>query len=98
MDNTVTNPLNDFLIKDYKEWGKNKYLSHNNNGIFQSRTFEEFIEEANYLGQYLIDCGYRDKNIGIFSPNSIYIFPLLFHCFLVQPNISITCNLHYCFL
>ena len=40
-------------------------------GKYEGITMGEFIEKVNYLGTYLVNNGYKGKNIGIYSPNSI---------------------------
>ena len=65
----MTNQLNEFLKEDYSKWGSRDYLEEF--GSKKKVTFGEFIEKVNYLAQWFIDKGYKDKNIGIFSPNSI---------------------------
>lgn len=66
---TMTNQLNEFLKEDYTKWGDREYLEELGSG--KKVTFAEYIEDVNYLAAWLIDKGYKDKNIGIFSPNSI---------------------------
>lgn len=65
----MTNELNEFLKEDYSKWGEREYLEEFGTG--KKVTFAAFIEKVNYLAQWFIDNGYKDKNIGIFSPNSI---------------------------
>ncbi|MBP5654748.1 MAG: AMP-binding protein [Clostridiales bacterium] len=63
------NQLNEFLKEDYTRWGSREYLEEFGTG--KKVTFAEFIEDVNYLAQWFISNGYKGKNIGIFSPNSI---------------------------
>jgi len=65
------NELNRFLREDYRKWYDNDYLFEMKDGVYESVTMGEYIEKVNYLATYLIDKGYKGKNIGIYSPNSI---------------------------
>lgn len=65
------NELEKFLRADYEKWKDNDYLHEMVDGKYVGITMGEFIEKVNYLASYLIEKGYKDKNIGIYSPNSI---------------------------
>lgn len=65
------NELEKILRSDYEKWKDNEYLHEMVDGRYQAVTFGEFIEKVNYLATYLINKGYKGKNIGIYSPNSI---------------------------
>lgn len=65
------NELEKILRSDYEKWKDNEYLHEMVDGKYQAVTFGEFIEKVNYLAAYLINKGYKGKNIGIYSPNSI---------------------------
>ena len=65
------NELEKILRSDYEKWKDNEYLHEMVDGKYQAVTFGEFIEKVNYLATYLINKGYKGKNIGIYSPNSI---------------------------
>lgn len=65
------NELEKFLRADYEKWRDIDYLHEMVDGKYVGITFGEFIEKVNYLATYLIDNGYKDKNIGIYSPNSL---------------------------
>ncbi len=65
----MTNQLNEFLKEDYSKWGRRDYLEEFGTG--RKVSFGEFIEDVNYIAAWFINNGYKDKNIGIFSPNSI---------------------------
>ena len=65
------NELEKFLRADYEKWKDNEYLHEMVDGKYVGITFGEFIEKVNYLGTYLVSNGYKDKNIGIYSPNSL---------------------------
>lgn len=67
----MTNQLNDFLKDDYTKWGERAYLHEFRDGAYNTVTFGEYIENVNYFASYLISKGYKGKNIGIYSPNSI---------------------------
>ena len=67
----AVNELERFLRADYEKWRDNDYLHEMRNGKYEGITFGQFIERVNYLATYFITHGYKDKNIGIFSPNSI---------------------------
>ena len=65
------NELEKVLRADYEKWKDNEYLHEMVDGKYVAVTFGEFIEKVNYLATYLIHKGYKGKNIGIYSPNSI---------------------------
>lgn len=65
------NELEKFLRADYEKWRDIDYLHEMVDGKYVGITFGEFIEKVNYLATYLIDNGYKDKHIGIYSPNSL---------------------------
>ena len=65
------NELEKFLRLDYEKWKDNEYLHEMVNGQYVGITFGEFIEKVNYLAACLINRGYKDKHIGIYSPNSL---------------------------
>ena len=65
------NELEKFLREDYEKWNKREYLFEMKDGKYEGITFGEFIEKVNYLASYFIANGYKDKNIGIYSPNSL---------------------------
>lgn len=65
------NELEKFLREDYEKWGDREYLHEMKDGKYESITFAEFIERVNWLGTYFVSNGYKGKNIGIYSPNSI---------------------------
>ena len=65
------NELEKFLRADYEKWRDIDYLHEMVDGKYVGITFGEFIEKVNYLATYLIDSGYKDKHIGIYSPNSL---------------------------
>lgn len=65
------NELEKFLRTDYKNRKDLEYLFEMRNGKYVGITFGEFIENVNYLASYFITHGYKGKNIGIYSPNSI---------------------------
>ena len=65
------NELEKFLRADYEKWKDNDYLHEMVDGKYVGITMGEFIEKVNYLGTYLVNNGYKGKNIGIYSPNSI---------------------------
>ncbi len=65
------NPLDEFLRRDYEQWRDNPFLHHDEGSCVTARTFGQFIEDVNYVGQYLVDLGLKGKNVGIFSPNTI---------------------------
>ena len=67
----MDNCLNDYLKEDYGKWGDREYLHEMKDGAYVSVTFGEYIEKVCYFADYLISKGYKGKNIGIFSPNSI---------------------------
>ena len=67
----MTNQLNEFLKEDYTKWGERPYLHEMCDGSYSTVTFGEYIERVNYFAAYLISKGYKGKNIGIYSPNSI---------------------------
>jgi len=64
------NRLDEFLKRDYEKWKDRPYL-HHEGGAVTDKTFGEFIEDVNYVAEYLVDEGFKDSNIGIYSPNSI---------------------------
>ena len=61
------NTLDNFLKSAYSKWKDREYLHQSG----RAETFGSFIEKVNYLGCYLCKSGFKGKNIGIFSPNSI---------------------------
>ena len=65
------NELEKILRADYEKWKDNEYLHEMVDGKYKAVTFGEFIEKVNYLASYLLSRGYKGKNIGIYSPNSI---------------------------
>lgn len=65
------NELEKFLRADYEKWRDIDYLHEMVDGKYVGITFGEFIEKVNYLATYLIDNGYKNKHIGIYSPNSL---------------------------
>ena len=65
------NELEKFLRADYEKWKDLPYLHEMVNGRYEGITMGEFIEKVNYLGTYFVNNGYKGKNIGIYSPNSI---------------------------
>ncbi len=65
------NPLDEFLRRDYAQWRDAPFLHHDVGSCVTARTFGQFIEDVNYVGQYLVDLGLKGKNVGIYSPNSI---------------------------
>ena len=65
------NELEKFLRADYEKWKDLPYLHEMVDGKYEGITMGEFIEKVNYLGTYLVNNGYKGKNIGIYSPNSI---------------------------
>lgn len=65
------NELEKFLRADYEKWKDLSYLHEMVDGKYVGITFGEFIEKVNYLGTYFVNNGYKGKNIGIYSPNSI---------------------------
>ena len=65
------NELEKFLRADYEKWKDRDYLHEMVDGKYVGITFGEFIEKVNYLATYLISKGYKDKHIGIYSPNSL---------------------------
>lgn len=65
------NELEKILRADYEKWRDIDYLHEMVDGKYVGITFGEFIEKVNYLATYLIDNGYKDKHIGIYSPNSL---------------------------
>lgn len=65
------NELEKFLRADYEKWKELPYLHEMVDGKYVGITFGEFIEKVNYLGTYFVNNGYKGKNIGIYSPNSI---------------------------
>lgn len=65
------NELEKFLRADYEKWRDIDYLHEMVDGKYVGITFGEFIEKVNYLATYLIDSGYKDKHVGIYSPNSL---------------------------
>ena len=65
------NELEQLLRADYEKWKDNEYLHEMIDGKYVGITFGEFIEKVNYLGTYFVKNGYKGKNIGIYSPNSI---------------------------
>ena len=65
------NELEKFLRADYEKWRDIDYLHEMVDGKYVGITFGEFIEKVNYLATYLIDNCYKDKHIGIYSPNSL---------------------------
>lgn len=67
----AVNELEKFLRADYEKWKDIDYLHEMVDGKYVGITFGEFIEKVNYLAKYLIDNGYKDKHIGIYSPNSL---------------------------
>ncbi len=67
----ITNQLNDYLRKDYRQWKERPYLYETKDGTEQMETFGSFIEKTVWLARYLLEKGWGGKNIGIFSPNSI---------------------------
>ncbi len=67
----AVNELEKFLRADYEKWRDIDYLHEMVDGKYVGITFGEFIEKVNYLATYLIDNGYKDKHIGIYSPNSL---------------------------
>lgn len=67
----AVNELENFLRADYEKWRDIDYLHEMVDGKYVGITFGEFIEKVNYLAKYLIDNGYKDKHIGIYSPNSL---------------------------
>ncbi|MBP5565598.1 MAG: AMP-binding protein, partial [Lachnospiraceae bacterium] len=65
------NKLEELLREDYEKWNKNDYLFEMKEGKYEGITFGEFIEKVNYLASYFVSNGYKGKNIGIYSPNSL---------------------------
>ena len=65
------NELEKILRADYEKWKDNEYLHEMKDGKYEAVTFGEFIEKVNFLAAYFISKGYKGKNIGIYSPNSI---------------------------
>lgn len=65
------NELEKFLRADYEKWKDLPYLHEMVDGKYVGITFGEFIEKVNYLGTYFVNNGYKGRNIGIYSPNSI---------------------------
>ena len=65
------NELEKFLRADYEKWKDRDYLHEMVDGKYVGITFGEFIEKVNYLGTYFVNNGYKGRNIGIYSPNSI---------------------------
>lgn len=67
----MNNVLNDYLKQDLAKWGPRPYLHEMVDGAYNTLTFAEFISNVDQFAAYLIDKGYKGKNIGIYSPNSI---------------------------
>ncbi|MCR4688538.1 MAG: AMP-binding protein [Saccharofermentans sp.] len=65
------NELEKFLRSDYAKWKDIPYLHEMKDGSYYGITFGEFIERVNYLAAYMVGHGYKGRNIGIFSPNSL---------------------------
>lgn len=65
------NPLDEFLKRDYAQWRDAPFLHHEAGSCVTARSFGQFIEDVNYVGQYLVDLGLKGRNVGIYSPNSI---------------------------
>ena len=69
--NNGLSKLEQLLRTDYEKWKDRPYLHEMRDGQYNTVTFGEFIGNVNYLGAYFTAHGYRGKNIGIYSPNSI---------------------------
>ena len=63
--------LKNIIKRDYKNWYNDPYIyEKNNKGIYENITFGKFIENSLGIAKYLIDNGYKNKNIIIISENS----------------------------
>ena len=55
----------------YNNWYNDSYIyEKDENGVYKSTTFGKFIEDSLGIAKYLIDNGYKNKNIMIISENS----------------------------
>lgn len=63
--------LKNIIKRDYKEWFNDPYIyEKNKEGVYKYITFGEFIENSLGIAKYLLDEGYKNKNIIIISENS----------------------------
>ena len=65
------NTLDNFVKAAYSNWKEREYLHQLTQSGELCETFGGFVEKARALAAYLCGNGYAEKNIGIFSPNSI---------------------------
>lgn len=63
--------LKNIIKRDYKDWYNDPYIyEKNDKEVYEYITFGEFIENSLGIAKYLIDEGYKNKNIIIISENS----------------------------
>ncbi|MCR5837404.1 MAG: AMP-binding protein [Lachnospiraceae bacterium] len=65
------NQLDYYLRLDYERWKDNPYLFEPGENGYHTLSFGEFIEYVDHFARFLLDKGLANKNIGIYSPNSI---------------------------
>ena len=61
----------------YNNWANDKFIyQKDNTGTYKKITYKEFIEKSLGFAKYLIDKGYKNKNIILLSENSISLMSL----------------------
>ena len=63
--------LKSIIKRDYNKWYDDPYIYEKENDKYKNITFGKFIEESLGIANYLIEQGYKNKNIMIISENSI---------------------------
>lgn len=67
----AANIFHEILKKDYDKWKDQEHFFELENGSYRALTLGDFITRVNRLSAYLIDNGFKGRNIGVYSPNSI---------------------------
>lgn len=62
--------LKSIIKRNYKAWGNDPYVYEKTNDKYEYTTYSKFIEDSLGIADYLINKGYKNKNIIIISENS----------------------------
>ena len=62
--------LKSIIKKDHSKWNNDPYIYEKENDVYKYTTFGKFIENSLGIANYLIEKGYKNKNIIIISENS----------------------------
>ena len=63
--------LKRIIKRDYSKWYDEPYIYEKVNDKYEPITYGKFFESVLGISKYLIDNGYKNKNIMIISENSI---------------------------